>query len=370
VSGAETVISAKNLLTALQRVSGVVERKQTFPILSHVLVEGRSRTLQLTGTDLEIEITSQLTLECDSPDFALTLPARKLIDICRLLPEDATLSITLEKERAVLVTSSGRYTLGTLKVADFPKITCADSDWQQAFSAGELLTLLEHTQFAIASNDVRYYLTGLLLEFDRNQTTAVATDGHRLAVANCSHEQAINASKQQLIVPRKAISEMMRILSDEMGEIQLSRDAQHLCVQTPKCTLVTKLIASQYPPYQQVIPRQNNHVLLLDRDLFKQALNRVAILSEEHKGIFLELSTNQLRVSADNPQLEYAEEVIPIDYNDADFLIVINAHYLLDVLNALPPGQISLKLTDAHTGILIESEERSDLLYVIMPMQP
>jgi DNA polymerase-3 subunit beta len=371
MAGLEIVIPAKSFLAALQRVIGVVERKQTMAILSHVLVEISESTLKLTGTDLEIEITSQVTLDQPAPTCTVTLPARKIVDICRLLPEDSSLTLVVEKSRVLVLTESGRFTLSTLNPEEFPQMG-RGGDWRRyTFAPDMLVDLLEHTQFAIATNDVRFYLTGLMLAIDPQGVTAVATDGHRLAVAKYQHENAEFGDKLQIIVPRKAINEILRILPNEEDDVELLMNTQHLCVVGRQCVLTTKLIGSQYPPYTQVIPRQSNKVIILDRDLLKQVITRVAILSnEEHKGVYLELSENCLRASADNPELEHAEEEIEIEYNGDKFLVVINAHYLLDALNVLPPGPITMKLTDSQTGILVESEARTDVLYVIMPMQP
>jgi len=366
-------LSAKTLSTALQTVAGVVERRHLLPIFSHVLVQLREQKMAVTGTDLEIEISYQIPLPTvqHPADFEVTLPCRKVLDICKALAEHTQVRFKLDGERRVsLETEQGQFLFNSHDPHEFPRMPRQEHQHQFEIQPSILLGLLEKTYFAIASEDVRHYLTGLLLEIDVHEIRAVATDGHRLALAKQSVEGLVQ-EKTQILIPRKAISEMLRLLAAQTVPIQLSYDAQHLWLSTESGHLATKLIDSRFPPYGMVIPRDTRITLNVTKDEFKRALQRVAILSSDtHRGVELLLRSGQIKLSAHNLDQEHAEEVINIEYSGEEFSVVLNAQYVLDILSVLPDGVIQLQFLDTQTGVLVGSTQAPHLVYVVMPMQP
>lgn len=361
-------ITRDELLKPLSYVAGVVEKRQTLPVLSYVLLRQQSGSMTLTGTDLEIEVIATIK-KTDGSDNDLTLPARKLFDICRALPAGAEISIRKDGEKAVIKSGKSRFTLATMAVADFPFIQPAQ--WEQALtlSRKSLKLLLEQTHFCMAQQDVRYYLNGLLLEITEKHIRAVATDGHRMAVSEVAIERGIKSGKQ-IIVPRKGIQEMMRLLDDTDDAIEIQVGTNHLKAQTSDYAFTSKLIDGRYPDYTKVIPSSQSKQLKLPRETLRETLSRVAILSsEKYRGVRLSLGNKMLRVTAHNPEQEEAQEELATDYNGDSMEIGFNVNYMIDAISALHTEQVIFGLNDPNSSCTFQSPDTHYPQYVIMPMR-
>ena len=361
-------LERESLLRPLQAVGSVVERRQTLPILSNILVSINDGTLTLTGTDLEVEMVAQMSIEAtDSGD--ITLPARKFIDICRALPENARLDMQIDQDKAVIRSGRSRFTLSTMPAAEFPNIDPIESPLEFSVSQQQLKKLIEQTQFSMAQQDVRYYLNGLMLELNNNLLRAVATDGHRLAV--CETEAELPVSElRQVILPRKGVTELMRLLeeSDSTARIQLGEN--HIRVELPDISFTSKLIDGKFPDYQQVIPKDPPRIVTCGRQTLYEAFHRAAVLSnEKYRGMRLTLSPNLLKATVHNPEQEEAEEELEVGYNGEEFEIGFNVSYFLDALSALKSEQVSIGMIDANHSCLIQGDSDANSRYVIMPMR-
>lgn len=360
------------LLKPLQMVMGVVDRKQTLPILSNVLLSINQQRLSVIGTDLEIELTGHSTFSEHFPaPLQLTLPGRKLLDICRALPENATIELYQEKQQVILRSQRSRFTLSTLPAEDYPNTEQQTVHLEITVNQADLLHLLQHTHFAMAQQDVRYYLNGMLFEFFHNTLRTVATDGHRLATdtmpATIPEEHRL-----QVIVPRKGILELMRLLNNSDQEVTLSVGNSYIQAVADNYTFVSKLIEGRFPDYQRVIPKNGDKRIMINREEFKQALIRTAILcNDKVRGIFLELKPNMLRLLANNPEQELAEEELSVAYTGPEFGLAFNFNYLLDVLNTLSSELVELIFSSANNNSLLIAEPNGhkDQAFVVMPMR-
>lgn len=357
-----------DLLHPLQQVVGVVERRQTLPILANVLLAVKGNVLSLTATDLEVELRTEA--EVDGKDeFEFTLPARKLLDICKALPEAARVSLELEGDKATLRSGRGRYTLGMLPAQDYPSIDPAQASETFTVPVAVLKRLIDKTQFAMAQQDVRYYLNGLLLELNPNRLRAVATDGHRLALCDATFDGPGDRTLQ-VILPRKAVVELGRLLdgSDEQAQVEVSNS--HLRVQLDHTSFTTKLIDGRFPDYERVMPSGETTLMLGDKNTLRQALARTAILSnEKYRGIRFRLSNGLLHLQAHNPEQDEAEEEVEVDYTGDDLTIGFNVGYLLDVLGVLDGEEVQIAVIDANSSSLITPKDATDCQYVVMPMR-
>ena len=363
-------IARATLVKPLQIISGVVEKRQTLPILSNVLVTVKDNTLALTATDLEIELIGTAKLAEGLQPGATTVSARKLLDICRALPEDAVLDMTLEGEQLVLRSGSSRFALTTLPADDFPNMENGPYTTQFEMPQSQLRRLLGKTHFAMGQQDVRHYLNGALFDINQGVIKCVATDGHRLAFSTVSDVDA-GVTPVRVILPRKSILELVRLLdanSDEKMKVCISEN--HFRIITPEFTFSSKLINAQYPEYDRLIPRNVVNTAVASREALKQALVRASILSnEKFRGIRLHLDENQLRIVANNPEQEEAEERIHLEYTGVGLEIGFNAAYLLDAISAIASDQVRWSFNDPNSGVLIEPMDKSDSLYVVMPMR-
>ncbi len=358
------------LLKPLQQVIGIVERKQTLPILSNILIKLKDKKISFSGTDLEVELTSQVEADSLLQTGQITLPGRKLMDICKALPEQAPIELYQEKERVVLKSGRSRFTLATLPASDFPNIEPQKASLDFTLPQKELRSILQRTLFAMAQQDVRYYLNGMLFDINHNTLSAVATDGHRLALNTLPIPTINQPQKRQIIVPRKGVTELARILNDNESNINITISDHHIRVEGKDTIFTSKLIDGCFPDYERVIPKSGNKVIILDRDTLKSALGRTAILcNEKFRGIHLELKKNLLKILANNPEQEAAEDELNIEYGGEDLTIGFNVNYLLDILNVLNPGAISLTLTDSSSSILVEELDNRNSLFVVMPMR-
>tara|TARA_R110000868_G_scaffold158036_3_gene385763 strand:- start:5869 stop:6972 length:1104 start_codon:yes stop_codon:yes gene_type:complete len=357
------------LLKPLQFVIGVVERRQTLPILGNVLLTISDNVLSLVGTDLEVELIARVVLEGKHDNADITVPARKLMDICRNLPDAAQLDLTVKDQKLTVKSGRSRFSLATLDAGDFPLVNNNDFDVEISLSAKTLHNLFHQTHFAMAQQDVRYFLNGALLQVDGSNLTVVATDGHRLALAT-ENLPELNANTK-IIVPRKGVLELMKLLGDVENDVTLKISHNNIRVDAEDYTLTSKLVDGRYPDYQKVIPKGGDKELVINKDLLKQALTRVSVLSnEKYRGVRFELKEGLLRLAANNPEREEAEDEIEINYNDGDLAVGFNVNYVLDAINALDNGDIKLTLANANSSALIEHTEKNrESLYVVMPMR-
>jgi DNA polymerase-3 subunit beta len=359
------------LLRALQLVTGVVERRQTLPVLSNLHVNAGVDGVAVTGTDLEVELVARLGEGVDVVTAGqATIPARKLTDIWRSLPDGSSVTVEVEKDRAIVRSGRSRFSLSTLPAADFPRVEAAAGDLELALSGAELRRLLNQTAFSMAQQDVRYFLNGMLLEVTGQHVRTVATDGHRLAM--CTLERAVSASteRRQVIVPRKGILELGRLLAENGDEVALSLARNHLRATFAGYSMTTKLVDGRFPDYERVIPKESNNVLTGDRESLKQAFARASILSnEKYRGVRIVLEPDQMTVRANNPEQEEAEEIVAVSYSGQRLEIGFNVSYLQDVLSALTTESVRLSVSDANSSALIEGPGAADCVYVVMPMR-
>lgn len=359
----------ETLLRPLQLVTGVVERRQTLPVLANLLVVARDGVLSLTGTDLEVELVAVAGDVNIEQEGSVTIPARKLADIWRSLPESAEVSIQVENDRAIVRSGRSRFALATLPAAEFPSVESGPGDVEINLSGGDLRGLLDQVSFSMAQQDVHYFLNGMLLEVTAQHTRTVATDGHRLAMCTLNQAASVDG-RVQAIVPRKGVLELGRLLSDAEGSVMLHVGSNHLRVNAGPFTLTTKLVDGKFPDYEKVIPRESDRMVSGDRDTLRQAFNRASILSnEKYRGIRLIIDRDQLTIQANNPEQEEAEEVVPVDYSGERMEIGFNVSYLQDVLNVLDTEQVRLSVADANSSALIEGVGNDEAVYVVMPMR-
>ncbi len=362
-------IKREQLIKPLQHVIGVVERRQTLPVLANVLMVAQGEKLTLTATDMEVELSAQTELSIDKPG-EITLPARKFLDILRALPESTDISVTVDGNKAFLHCGRSRFSLATLPAVNFPALEDIPFEGYTRLSQSSLKNLIERTHFAMAQQDVRYYLNGLLLEIDGTHLRAVATDGHRLACYEIEGETNPITLKQQIIVPRKAVQEMLRLLVDTNDEIILKLSDNHVRAMLGNIRFTSKLIDGKFPDYQRVIPHKGEQIVIANRMVLRNALARAAILSsEKYRGIRLLAENWLLRIQAHNPEQEEAEEEVEVNYSGGSFEIGFNVTYLLDALGALTGELVKLSFTDANNSCLIEDPEGGNCKYVVMPMK-
>jgi DNA polymerase-3 subunit beta len=360
-------ISRESLLKVLQAVIGVVERRQTMPILANVLFAAREKGLSVTASDLEVELIAEAATERVDVPGEITVPGRKLLDITRALDTDARLAVQLEGDRLVLKAGRSRFVLSTLPAAEFPLVDRMETTSRLRLPQSDLARLLDKTQFSMAQQDVRYYLNGLLLETSSTRVRAVATDGHRLALCDIS---IINqdVTSTQVIVPRKGVMELHRLLGS--GDVTIAIGSNHIRATLDGIQFTSKLIDGRFPDYERVIPTSETATLKADRDTLRSALQRAAILSnEKYRGVRLELGRNTLRIQANNPDQEEASDEIEVQYEGEGIEIGFNVTYLLDALAAVDEDAVEIDFVDANSSCLIRSPSGGMGKYVVMPMR-
>lgn len=362
-------VKREELLRPLQIVNSVVERRQTLPILANTLLKTDAGQLTLIGTDLEVEMVVSSVID-SAEKGEVTLPARKLLDICRTLPEGAEITLETEGDQVRLLSGRSRFRLATLPVSDYPSLEDMAVVRTVKATEGNLKRLIERTHFAMAQQDVRYYLNGLMLEIRDNKIRAVATDGHRLALNEC--EASVGGKEaQQIIVPRKGVVELQRLLEDSGGDVDLELGTNHLRVKVRDISMTTKLIDGRFPDYERVLPQQCDKQVVVNRDLLRDALTRTSILSnEKYRGVRFNIDEGILRAQAHNPEQEEAEEEVEVNYAGSAIEIGFNAGYVLDALNVINTEQITIELSDPNSSCLITPhEDENGGKYVVMPMR-
>jgi DNA polymerase-3 subunit beta len=361
-------ISRESLLRPLQTVIGVVERRQTMPILANVLIAVKDDELTVTATDLEVELVARSTVDDISVSGEITVPARKLLDICRALPDEASVSVQLDGDRLVLKSGRSRFVLSTLGAADFPVVEDIDANREIRLAEADIRRLLEKTQFSMAQQDVRYYLNGLLLETGGGFVRTVATDGHRLALSEISVEDQAGPV-EQVIVPRKGVLELQRLLGDD-GDVELTIGSNHIRANIGNVRFTSKLIDGRFPDYDRVIPQVEGNILKASRDYLRNALQRAAILSnEKYRGIRLDLARDCLRIQANNPDQEEAQDELEIEYSGEEMEIGFNVNYLLDALAAVDADTVEMGFVDTNSSCMIYGPDSENARFVVMPMR-
>lgn len=361
-----------SLLYPLQNVVGAVERKQTSAILGNVLIEASDGCLTVSATDSEIEMQASIDMPIEQPG-AITVPARKLLDICKNLPDSARLDFSVSGEKVIFKSGRSKFTLATLPANEFPKVKKLDSPQEISITAKDLFQCIRATAFSMAQQDVRFYLNGMLLEINEDRLSCVATDGHRLAYSQCDTE-ANPETPVRAIIPRKSVSELQRLLSVSEAEdkVQVLVTAQQLQVLVGSVRLSSKLIDGRFPDYNRVIPIDGNKQLIIDCQTLKQSLTRTSILSnEKYRGVRVALESGLLTISSTNPDQEEAIDQLEVDYLGESTEIGFNVTYLLDVLNTLESENARILVKDGGSSALItpDSTVSGDCKYVVMPMR-
>ncbi len=355
------------LLKPLQAVIGVVERRQTMPILSNVLLVAREGELLVTATDLEVELVASAKVTVESGG-EITVSGRKLLDICKALPEGSDIDISVSGEKLVVRSGRSKFSLVTLPAAEFPSVEDIKAGQTIEVSQELLGRLIEKTHFSMAQQDVRYYLNGMLLETGGKHLRAVATDGHRLALYEVEIEGAA-LDEQQVIVPRKGVLELQRLLDGE-GNLNIELGANHVRIQLKGIRFTSKLIDGRFPEYERVIPKESSNELTADKALLRSALQRTAILSnEKYRGIRLIIRDSGIVIQAHNPEQEEAEEELEVNYSGEDIEIGFNVNYLLDALGAVDGDEVTLSVLDSNSSCLIRQPGSDEGKFVVMPMR-
>ena len=359
----------ESLLIPLQHVIGAVERKQTSAILGNILIEANDKVL-LTASDSEIELQAVGDIHVDQPG-SVTVPARKLYDICRHLPDSARIDMDVEGDKAKLKSGRSRFTLSTLPANEFPKAALLENAQRVTLTVEELQKSLQSTAFSMAQQDVRFYLNGLLLEIGVQRLSCVATDGHRLAYS-ISETKAEPETPVRAIVPRKSVGELQRLLgtAEPEDEVSILVTPQQLQIELNSVRLTTKLIDGSFPDYNRVIPIDSNKELVIDCGTLKQALTRASVLSnEKYRGVRLALQNGLVTITTNNPEQEEAVDELEVDYNGDSAEIGFNVQYLLDVLSAIDTENAIIRLKDGNSSALITPEQDNSRKYVVMPMR-
>jgi len=362
-------VTRETLLKPLQLAAGVVERRQTLPVLSNVLIRLQGNNLSLTGTDLEVELVGRIMLDAAGEDGEITVPARKLLDICRSLPEASNIAFSTDNQKIIIKSGKSRFTLSTLPATDFPSVEDSPGALEITVQQKELKRLIDRTAFSMAQQDVRYYLNGMLFELKPGHMRTVATDGHRLALCTCLISTPVT-STHHAILPRKGVMELLRLLTDGNGEVKLLFGGNHLRAILADFTFTSKLVDGKFPDYDRVLPKGGNKRVLANRDELRLSFSRAAILSnEKYRGVRLHLASGLLTMVANNPEQEEAEEQIAVEYTGDTLEIGFNVSYLVDVLGVLGGDKVQLTLSDSNSSVLLEESEIGDSVYVVMPMR-
>lgn len=363
-------INRDALLRPLVVMAGVVPRRPTQVILSHICIDATDAGLALTALDLEVQLKWQVELVSLEQAGKITLPAKKLTDICRSLDEGAVLEFSLEGDKFIVKSGRSRFVLSTLPASDFPSMQLSEVKQEIEISQFELLNLIRRTDFAMGKQDVRFYLNGMYFDLSEAGLTCVTTDGHRLALAKT---EQVNASEAlNMIIPGKAITDLTKLLDTSDKPVKVKFGSQHFEVNFDQANFVSKFIDGQYPNYKQVIPVNNDKKLVCNKLALRQILSRISILANEKLlGIHLYLSAGELKVVAKNSEQEQAEEVLNLDYQGESLEIGFNVSYLLDVLDNLGDEitEVEILLADPSSSALIKPVGSEDATYVVMPMR-
>jgi len=367
-TGMRFSLQREAFLKPLAQVVNVVERRQTLPVLANLLVLVQDGQLALTGTDLEVEMIARCAVD-DAQDGEVTIPARKLFDIVRALPDGSKVTVSQSGDKITVQAGRSRFTLSSLPANDFPSIDEVEATERVEVPEAALKELIERTAFAMAQQDVRYYLNGLLFDLGDHRLRCVATDGHRLALCETELEAAAQ-SKRQIIVPRKGVTELQRLLEGGDRVLELEMGRNHIRVKRDDVTFTSKLIDGRFPDYEAVIPIGADREVKVDREVLRAALQRAAILSnEKYRGVRIEVSPGQLKINAHNPEQEEAQEEVEADTSVDGLAVGFNVNYLLDALGALRDETVVLALRDANSSALVREAANARSRHVVMPLR-
>ena len=362
------IITRESLLKPLQQVNNPINARPNIPILGNLLMRVSNGLLLLTATDLEVEMQVHIMLTQPYESGTTTVKARKLLDICRGLPLGSEINITLNDNYILLRSGYSRFLLSTLPASQYPNLDTWESKIEFMLSQITLKRLIEATQFSMAHQDVRYYLNGIMFEMENKELRTVATDGHRLAVCSMTLDDVIQ--KHSIIIPRKGVIELLRLLDGSNKLIQIQIGNTNIRTSSNEFTFTSKLIDGNFPDYRNVLSNNTNKSIEINCNLLKNAFMRAAIISNEKISIIrLFLSQNKLKVIANNNENEESEELLDVSYNGNTFEIILNANYILDVLNAIKCVNVRLRFTDSVSSIKIENIDNNDTIYIIMPMR-
>ena len=361
-------ITKEEVVKSINLTLGVVEKRQTLPILSNVLFEVDESSLKLTATDLESEISTTSTISNFKSGGKITAPARKLSDLCRLMPDLAEIHFYLDGDNLKIETESGKYNLSTLPSEDFPVFETEDTQSQINISSQNLKNLITKTSFAMGNQDWRHYLNGLYMMIDDKVITTVATDAHRLAMATSSLNEASSESTSG-IVPRKSINEIGKLVGDESENVVIQLGQTSIAANVSGTTFVSKLIEGKFPDYEQVIPSGESSLLVVDRKNFSESLSRVSVLSsEKYKGVRIITKKDSLNISANNPEKEQGEENLSCKYQGEEIDIAFNVNYLQEILSTIDSEKIEINFFGSEKSCLITDPNSENLKYVVMPL--
>lgn len=366
----KVTFSRETLLKPLLMTSHIIARQQTLPILSHILFVIHEGLLSITATDLEIELKTEISIDTDQ-NIAYTLPARKLTDICKTLPNDAEISLEFKENKMILRSGHGRYMMSTLRADDYPAIEMNASTQRVQLNESALKKIIDKTSFSMAQQDVRYYLNGLLFEIQQQKIRVVATDGHRLSIAETVAEHTIKEDVQ-IILPRKAVIELGRLLhKDGKEQAEITFNTNHFQVTVGNVFFTTKLIDGKFPDYENILPsEQQAKQLKADREALKQVLTRTSVLSnEKFCSTSFQIQPNNLCLQVNNSDNDEAEEQLSIDYTGESIQIGFNVDYFLDVLQVIETEKIQMIFTSADSSTLIKPVGEEDHRYIVMPMR-
>jgi DNA polymerase-3 subunit beta len=358
-----------DILGPLSAVSGIIERRHTLPILSNVLLEKSADTLSFLATDIEIQISARSAIPLAGETRALTVGARKLLDILRALPEGAEVTLQQQEKRLLVKAGKSRFSLQTLPAEDFPRLAKPVGEVARfTLSQKALRRLLGLVQYAMAQQDIRYYLNGLLIVVEDRQLKVVATDGHRLAYAALKLDADL--PRQEVIVPRKTVLELAKLLGDADDPVQIELSATQAAFSFGSVDLVSKLVDGKFPDYTRVIPTQHKNTLQTERETLRQALLRAAILSnEKFRGVRWVIGAGSLKIVSSNAEQEEANEELDVKYSGDALDIGFNVNYLLDVLNNVAGTAVECAFGDSSSSALITYASEKDFKYVVMPMR-
>ena len=361
-------INREQLLTPLQQIVSVIERRQTMPILSNVLIVVSEQQLVLTGTDLEIQIVASLDLQ-EFEEGEITVPARKFLDICRLLPQEAQIKIEQQDDKVKVVSGRSRFSLSSLDADDFPEFSEAELDYRFAINAGDFKKALSKTMFCMANQDVRYYLNGLMLNISNSKLKLVASDGHRLSIYKGDIGVA-TGFEERIIIPRKGVLELSRLLDDPDAELNIQFSNSNIKIAIKNLVFSAKLVDAKYPDFSKVFEQDFFEAIYIPRQQLKDTLNRVAILAnEKFKGVGFEVKENLLKISAHNPEHDEAEEELAIEYQGEPLSIAFNAQYLLDAISNLDSEQATLTIAKNASSCFVEDPSDDSFKFIVMPMR-
>lgn len=365
----DLTLSKEQILSPLLTVAGAVDKKQSLAILSNILLRFSNNQLLLTATDLEMEITARVSCESSQAPSQITVPAKKFVDIIRSLDDESSPTISLKSGTVIIKSGRSQFKLATLPADDFPSSETESNEVEFSVPRTSFMHLLQSTHFAMSQHDVRVFLNGLLIELDAQSITSVATDGHRMAICKLPYERAF--SHQRFLLPKRGVQEMLRLLQNvNEEEISIAAGKTHFKLSTKEYTFQSRLIDARFPPYAKAIPRNQNKFVLIDRDLLKRSLSRIAILAhEKSKAVMLHMQRGTLTLIANNQEQEEAMESLEAHTEGNDIKIGINAGYLLDVLNSVAEGLVRISMSSTDSSILVESLQDEQYQYIIMPMK-